>query len=176
MRQFQSPVTGAVAAGVNYIGTDVDAETIKGNRDLAATLRSTSILHHVRAEIFDPPAVKLVFTSPPYFDQEKYSDSEEQSWKKHGANLKNWIEGFLQVVIARAREALTEDGHLVLNIANVKGAPLVQGTLEAAVRCGFTHVETLQMPLSAINRVAPQEPVLVFRKNKDCGPCDPQSH
>ncbi len=158
---------GAHVAGVHYIGTDVEPETIEGNRLLAESLGASHELFVSPAENFDPPRVDLVFTSPPYFDRERYSNREEQTWKKHGSTLDQWLEGFLRPVIERARHALPDGGHLVLNIADLKRRegiiPLVACTIDIACRSNFAHVQTLLMPLAAINRVAPTEPVLVFR-------------
>lgn len=71
-------------------------------------------------------------------------------------------------MMERAQSALQTNGHLVLNIADLKVSkatiPLVEKTIETALATGFLQVETLLMPLAAINRKAPTEPVLVFRK------------
>ena len=45
-------------------------------------------ISHVRMKPFD-----LVFTSPPYFAKEAYSDDEEQSYKKFN-QYETWVEGF----------------------------------------------------------------------------------
>lgn len=154
---------GAHAAGVHYIGTDVDPETIEGNRTLAKAIGSDAVLHLCPAEDFTPPKVNLVFTSPPYFDRERYSQEEGQSWKKY-ESVEAWMEGFLRPIIARAHKALRSNTCLVLNIADLAEMPLVERTIVVAIAAGFLHAETLKMPLSAINRTAPMEPVLVFRK------------
>lgn len=158
---------GAFVSGVHYVGTDVEPETIEGNRRLAEVLGARYDLFVSPAEIFEPPPVDLVFTSPPYFDREHYSESEHQSWKKHGRSLAAWIDGFLLPVIQRARRALRPGGRLILNVAdlqeNGKTIPVVDQTIAAALTSGFLHVETLRMPISAINRRLSSEPLLVFQ-------------
>lgn len=157
---------GAVAAGVHYIGTDVEPATIEGNRALAAALQAPADLYEVAAEHFEPPPVDLVFTSPPYFDRERYSHSAAQSWR--GRNITAWLTDFLRPVIEKSYAALPSGGRLVLNIADIRERgrriPLVMAAKEEAHRIGFVHAETLQMPLAAINRHRPIEPLLVFRK------------
>ncbi len=165
---FGGRLLGAFAAGVHYTGTDVDIVTVEGNRKLAERLGANYDLIVAPAETFNPPKVDLVFTSPPYFDRERYSHAENQTWKKHGHDLDAWLEGFLRPVVERAHKALSGGGYLVLNIADLKErgkvVPLVSRTIELAVQSGFAHVKTLLMPLAAINRANPAEPVLVFRR------------
>lgn len=158
---------GAHAAGVRYIGTDVEPRAVDGNLRLASALGFETRVECVPAETFEPPAVDLVFTSPPYFDRERYSHGAEQSWRRY-RNLDGWIAGFMRPVVKRAHGALRGRGHLVLNVAdlNERGTvlPIVALTIQAALDAGFVHVETLQMPLASINRVSAKEPVLVFQK------------
>lgn len=162
---------GAIAAGVHYVGTDVDAETVSGNQLLAKMLGANAEITLSPAEQFTPPVIKLAFTSPPYFDRERYSQNESQSWRRH-AQLDTWIENFLRPVADQARDALVADGALVLNIADLRdGArvvPLVEKAVTTIRASGFTLEKILKMPLAAINRNAPAEPLLVF-KNKRGG-------
>ena len=157
---------GAFAAGVHYIGTDVEPETIEGNRRLAKVLGASHELFVTPAESFDPPPVDLVFTSPPYFDRERYSTNKNQSWQKY-SNLEEWTVGFLRPIAEAARRALHPTRFLVLNVANFRNRnetiPIVDRTLATVLESGFVHVETLLMPLAAINRRAPTEPILVFQ-------------
>jgi len=158
-------LVGALAAGVSYVGTDVDPETVKGNRELADVLGGDAEVHCCPAEGFDPPEVGLVFTSPPYFQRELYAEGE-QSWKY--SEFDSWVEGFLRPVVERGVGALLPGGHFVLNVADVrigrKKIPLVERTGEVLSRADLVEVERLRMPLSVLNRENPYEPVLVFRK------------
>jgi DNA modification methylase len=164
-------VLGAVAAGIRYIGTDVEAETVEGNQRLASLLGAGGqvTLHQQAAEGFDPGPVDLVFTSPPYFDRERYSTASEQSWRKHSGGIDAWVQGFLRPVIEHAHQFLPAGRHLVLNVADLrqgrKVLPLVDLTVTTAVGAGFTLETTLEMPLAVVNRKAGAfEPVLVFRR------------
>jgi hypothetical protein len=158
---------GALAVGVRYIATDVEPETIEGNRKLAEALGKEASLHLSPAEEFDPGKVDLVFTSPPYFDREQYSQRPGQSWIHYG-DLRSWVEGFLAPVVKTAWESLSSGQYLILNFADIKvkggAVPLVAEAVSVAQGVGFTHTETLEMPLSRLNRNAASEPVLVFQK------------
>lgn len=157
---------GALAAGVGYWGTDVEGATVGGNRELAGLLGCGDRvqLFEGKAQEYKPDVlVDLVFTSPPYFDQERYSEGAGQSWVEF-STLGEWVEGFLRPLVQRSWEALKPGGRLVLNVADVKGHALVESTFKVAVEVGFTLVEEWRMPLMALNRKNPWEPVLVFKK------------
>lgn len=159
---------GAHLAGVKYTGTDVDPETVAGNQRLAKFLGSDATVVQCPAEAFTPPSdLDLVFTSPPYFDRERYSQEEGQSWKQHGSSLDVWLDGFLVPVVRSALKSLKPGCPLILNVADLKErsgiVPLVEGVIRTAVREGFTHDHTVQMPLAKLNRGDASEPMLVFR-------------
>jgi hypothetical protein len=73
--------------------------------------------------------------------------------------------------LSNAHLGLVAAGRLVVNIANVKSYPtLTKDFLSLARRCGFCHVETLRLALSAIQgtrKGSPYkyEPVFVFKKS-----------
>ena len=57
----------------------------------------------------------LVFTSPPYFDIEKYSKDENQSYIRY-PEYGLWVDGFLRPLIENSFEFLNKNGYLVLNV------------------------------------------------------------
>jgi hypothetical protein len=157
---------GALASGVRYIGTDVEPETVAGNLALADALGKRDLVRVecVPAQEFDPGEVDLVFTSPPYFDRERYSENKAQSWKTF-STVETWVDGFLVPLLTTA---FKRSPRLVLNIANLKTRKglidLVALTKEAAAKVGWVFVEELKMPLRQLNRSRPFEPVLVFER------------
>jgi len=64
-------------------------------------------------KIFD-----LIFTSPPYFDKEKYDQSELQSYKKY-KGFDSWMQNFLFEAINVQSKSLKSGGHLVINISDI---------------------------------------------------------
>jgi len=60
----------------------------------------------------------LVFTSPPYFRVERYTEEDTQSWKRY-KKLDVWLEKFLFDSLEKAWQALKSGGHLVVNISDV---------------------------------------------------------
>lgn len=61
---------------------------------------------------------ELVFTSPPYFDIERYTQEGNQSWKRY-RKLDDWLNNFLFTVLDKAWKALKSGGHMVINISDV---------------------------------------------------------
>ena len=61
----------------------------------------------------------LIFTSPPYFNLEIYSDDENQSSSRY-KTYNSWINNFLFTVLEKSIETLNKGGYLAINIKNIK--------------------------------------------------------
>lgn len=79
-------------------------------------------MHNIPAEEFDFTQVHdvdVVFTSPPYFNIEKYNrDDSTQSWKRY-KKLPQWLDGFLFPTLSGAWGTLKEGGYMIINISDV---------------------------------------------------------
>jgi hypothetical protein len=156
---------------IKYIGTDPAENTMLGlqtiSSDFADDSNTSVKLHMQGSEIpfLEPESIDFAFTSPPYFDTEKYSDEQTQSYMKFGS-VESWNEGFLRSTIRNAYNALKHEKYMILNVANVKShKTLVEDTKRIALEEGFVWVEELQLSLSAIAKGGYKyEPVLVFKK------------
>lgn len=129
--------------------------------------------------------VDLVFTSPPYFSAELYSDDATQSSLKFD-DYHNWRSGFLAPTLKAAAEWVRIGGYVVWNIANSGGYPLEEDTRLICRQLGLKHVATEKMliaggaggnkkkrgALTTWNfatvggKLRKYEPVYVFRKEK----------
>lgn len=132
--------------------------------------------------------VDVVFTSPPYFFRELYSDDPEQSAKKF-STFEDWCEGFLNPTLETAAKWLKPGGILLWNIADIKVAgkylPLEQRSIDYATAGGLVQNKTIRLLMSNMpggNRVKEDgtgtakntclvngrlvkfEPIFVFRK------------
>ena len=116
----------------------------------------------VREESYD-----LVFTSPPYFDAEKYSEEDTQSYIRYPTELK-WVKGFLKVLIENAYKGLKPGGYFLLNIANtVHATNIEEFSYALGVKTGFILEDMLKLQLSSISgKGVKYEPIFVFRKKK----------
>ncbi len=144
---------GAIAAGVNYIGTDPCIPTYEGLekiRDEYGHEHKSYILLRQGSETFVPPnnSIDFVFTSPPYFGWEAYGDEPEQSSIKFSTS-DMWKEKFLKQTIANAYTGLKPGKYLALNVANTKQyKTFEEDTVELAKEVGFEHTDTWWLSLS----------------------------
>ena len=157
---------------VRYIGTDPATETMQGlvgiQKDFGLRGRTFIDLFKQGSEIDVPmedESVDFCFTSPPYFDTEKYSDDEAQSYKKFDS-VELWNEGFLRETIRNCMRVLKSGKYMVLNVADVKThKSLVADTIRIAREEGFEFEEELKLLLSSMIKGGYKyEPVLVFKK------------
>ena len=60
----------------------------------------------------------MIFTSPPYFDKEKYDQSEQQSYKMY-KGFDSWMKNFLCKAIEIHSKSLKNGGHLIINVSDI---------------------------------------------------------
>lgn len=161
-----------------YIGTDpnTDHNTDDGRTKYhqieefvnTKTSRNSPFTHTNKCDIFqkgsevikdDPKFLKykgkldLVFTSPPYFAKEAYSDDPEQSCHKF-PQYEGWIEGFLRPTLETAVEWLKSDRYLLWNIADAvfdgERLPLEQASIDILTSLGMEYKGKLKMALAAM--------------------------
>ena len=162
---------GAVASGVieKYIGTEPCLKTYNGLLQIKNELCNDmqTEIHMIGSEDFIPPnnSFDMCFTSPPYFNTEKYSNEKTQSYIKYSTK-DEWNEKFLLKTIKNCMTGLKKNGILAINVANVKShLNLEETTKELCEMAGFRHIETLKLLLSSISKGGyKSEPVFVFKK------------
>ena len=95
----------------------------------------------------------LVFTSPPYFDREQYSEDEEQSFKLY-PKYDSWRDDFLRPTLTNAYENLREDRYLLWNIADIKVGknyhPLEQDSIDILLSLGAEYKGKLKMLMTSM--------------------------
>ena len=100
-----------------------------------------------RAEMICSPAEDMdlgdktfdfVFTSPPYFDIERYSQEDTQSWKRY-PEVNSWVKGFLFPTLEKCWGHLSEGGRILVNIADKKGFDLCTPMLKHMESLGATY-------------------------------------
>ena len=155
-----------------YIGTEPSTKTFEGLcklRDDFVYLGKDIQLHMMGSEDYIPQkdSLDLCFTSPPYFDTEKYADEETQSYNKFPTR-ETWGSGFLQSTFRNCYHGLKMGGYMLINIANTpKYKDLEEMTIKYANLVGFDHTDTLQLILSAVMGAGyKREPIFVFQKNR----------
>jgi 16S rRNA G966 N2-methylase RsmD len=167
---------GAIAGGVKfYIATEPSKLAFDGLHDMAEDFagKMNYEIFKCGSEEYQPEKNMLdfCFTSPPYFDLEKYSDEPSQSYKKFD-NKEAWVEGFLKKTFKNCYYGLKKGGYMLINIADVKGKHNINlewETIITAESIGFTHENTFQLALSNVNlrdkgTKFKYEPIYVFKK------------
>lgn len=171
---------GALALNKSYIGIEPNKAQIAG------CLRLTKALSRLH---FSLPGIQLlngvaedelshlpnnfadlVFSSPPYFDWEHYSESNNQSFKRF-PGFEQWRSSFLELVIAESYRILSKNGHLVLNVTNGNRLPSSAHVKDAARSVGFRLLTVHRMVLRKVPYLHPRngkivktELLLVFKK------------
>lgn len=175
---------------IHYIGTDpnTDHNTENGRtkyHELAdfyntRTYRSESLFPHVNTyEIFqdgsevirDNPAFQkykgnldFIFTSPPYFAKEVYSQDPTQSCHKF-QSYDSWRDGFLRPTLETCVEWLKCNRYMAWNIADVDigkdRLPLEQDSINILESLGMKYITKLKMvlaPMPGSNRIVDGKP------------------
>lgn len=155
---------------IEYVCCDPSINTYKGLLKLQELYEYTdkkSIINNVCAEdyYYKDDYFDLVFTSPPYFNTEHYSNEDSQSYVRY-ATYDVWRDNFLKPLIVNSYKMLKLKGYFIINIADVKTAlTLEKDTVEFALGCGFTLEDTLKLVLSSISGKGKKyEPVFIFKK------------
>jgi hypothetical protein len=110
----------------NYVGIDPNLKLLGGYVEQIKYYNSIGTpknysLHPACAEdptLYLKDKFDLIFTSPPYFDKEKYDQSENQSYIKYKA-FDSWMKDFLFKAIELRAKNLKSGGHLVINISDI---------------------------------------------------------
>ena len=154
----------------HYIGTEPSSKTYKGLLQMSeefSYINKKVDIYKQGSEEYLPnkSSLDLCFTSPPYFDTEKYSDESTQSYKKFPTQ-DEWVNGFLRKTIENCYYGLKEGGYMLYNIANTPKYKFIEEeTVKISKELGFTQEETLQLTLSSVMGAGYKyEPIFVFKK------------
>ena len=128
----------------------------------------------------------LVFTSPPYFDREQYSDDDEQSFKAY-PQYEDWRDNFLKPTLENSFHSLRDDRYILWNIADIKIGknkfyPLEQDSIDILTNLGMEYKGKLKMLMTSMvgvdqsnvknsviikKKALKYEPIFVFYKREN---------
>ena len=175
---FGGRMLGSSCLKRHYVGIDASTEQVNGLQNLNKAIKKYSLgsaeIQHGSAEEILPTMASssfdLIFTSPPYFNLEKYSYNEKQSYIRY-PSYALWKERFLKTIIEESSRLLKRGGYLVINIADTRRQALAADFEKIA--SAFLHLNTKYLlnlssrPLHRKNGFAYKaEPVYVFQKVK----------
>lgn len=112
-----------------YVGIDPNKKLSDGYGDQYLTYKtgkeSLFIIKPAEEVEYRGEEFDTIFTSPPYFDTERYSTVDTQSWIRY-KTLYDWFDKFLCTSIDKAWNALKRDGVLLINVSDVYGHHKIQ--------------------------------------------------
>ena len=185
---FGSRMSGALLSGNNYCGFDPNRTLFKqlvayrkflSENDVIEPSRRCGLYNH-GSEIHRPELDGLFdvsFTSPPYFNLEKYSDDDSESTKNYN-NYQAWVDYFVIPTVTNTYMYLKVGGYAMINIKNInKSNPCYDDFFKAFSSIdGFEFVEELDMSFNKKQYgkqyndekgvIKNSEPIMVFRKVK----------
>jgi hypothetical protein len=93
-------------------------------------------------------------TSPPYFNRERYSKDQNQSWVKYGSSYESWSKGFLKPTIENISQLMVDGGIFYMNIADIKHnsklLSLEQDTIDGGDEYGCSSTGVYKMLMSTM--------------------------
>lgn len=171
---------GAIAANRDYIGIEPNLSQVKGFTKMSDAIAAGGFqLPNLR--FLNGPAEKelpklrqgsadLIFSSPPFFNWEHYSHSNNQSFRRY-PRYDAWLARFLIPVIAESCRLLKQDGYLVLNVTNGRRRPSPEDVAKIARKVGFRCLTVHEMVFPKVPYLHPRgtgpvkrELIMAFRK------------
>lgn len=164
----------AICKNGKFIGTDPSSAMIADAKRLVNEFSSlrTGLVFDLKQEgseqtNIESSSLDLVFTSPPYFDKEKYYDEPGQCWRDHNT-LDKWITLYLRPTLMTISRAIKQSGSVIINIDH-KNVDIV---VKEAEFCELRLVDTLKIYSGhdhfsrkvGHTEKGRHEPVLVFQK------------
>lgn len=173
---FGGRLIGAMASEKvkSYVGVEPSTKTYEGLWELDKALRNICGikknigLYKIGSEDFllDDVKFDLCFTSPPYFDREKYSTEETQSYIKFPTQPE-WMHGYLIRTLENCWYMLKDNGYLVINIADVRTYPGLVKDFLYFVKDMYKLIDQYKYALSGMFRYGfKYESIFVFEKIK----------
>ena len=165
----------------NYIGVDPNTETVKYLNYLNSLIyQAIGVKNEIvctTSEEYQPEEIDCAFSSPPYFNLEKYTDEPTQCMVRY-QSLNSWFEGYVEPTLQNIYRGLNNDGIFATNIADYKTygqkepIKIVDRTIHNAERIGFKHIQTIKMMLTTrpgvgndrLEKHTKWEGVYVFKK------------
>jgi tRNA1(Val) A37 N6-methylase TrmN6 len=172
---YSSRLLGFMSQGYEgkYVGIDPCKQTVVGLKETFDVIKNLdkkrheceiisdmaeSYLPNIESESYD-----IIFTSPPYFNLEKYDNDDTQSYIKY-PRYDEWRDKFLFKIILECKRIMKPDGTFLLNIANARQNNIIED-VGKFVKDVFRieNVLIMHSPSSWLEKIS--EPIFVFKRN-----------
>lgn len=174
----------AMHKGIKYIGTDPNyllterLEQIKNRYDEVNNVKTDVNIYTQGSEQHIPElenTVGFIFSSPPYFDLEKYQIGN-QSYKD-GMSYQDWLESFIRPTVKNCYKYLIDNGYFAINIKNIDDYLMLDDCKRIIEEEGFElHATETLKNIKRVHgdrgtngkcvKMNRDEQILVFRKGK----------
>lgn len=140
----------------SYTGIDPNTETVNNlqylNTLIEAAVGNPGTIVQTVSEEYEPENIDLAFSSPPYFNLEKYCDEPTQCMVRY-TTMDQWFEGYVVPTMRNIHRGLNSDGVFATNIADYKSYGnkeyfVVDRWIQTAEQLGFKHSRTIKMMLN----------------------------
>lgn len=184
---YSGRLAGCIASNRNifYHGIDPNGKTAVGNMEMANFFSSQynvlgeriykyrfrfdmGMAEEVMSEIREE--YDLIFTSPPYWNVEIYSEEMSQSCNKY-ENYENWLQNFLYNIVDYSKRLLKEYGFLAINIKNTEKYKIADDICAYCKREKWELEKTYHMRLAnssyhrKVGDTFHTEPIFIFKKS-----------
>lgn len=185
---FGSRMSGALLSGNNYFGFEPNNTLYEQLVSYKNWLLNNNYIsqdticnfYNCGSETYQPDlenSIDVSFTSPPYFNLEKYANDNSASTKNYN-DYSKWVEEFVIPTVENTYKYLKINGYAMINVKNLtKSNPCYDDFFKAFSNItGFEFIENLD--LSIIKKqygkqwdnkkgvISNKEPIMVFRKVK----------
>ena len=160
---FGGRLLGVLSSQKNlkYIGFEPNLETYTNLLELKGYIEEAYNLNSSQSSIFlqgsEIPFDKFLensidfsFSSPPYFDLERYSDEDTQCYNKY-PNLEDWLEGYVRATVKNLYFSLKKGKYCAVNISDFKinnnNVEFVKEWIKISEEEGFKLVQIIPMKL-----------------------------
>lgn len=171
---FGSRMLGALSSKYKYyyIGVepykDLYQRLLIFSKWITSTLlqEPSSSIYNLGSEIFIPDLIEKIdisFSSPPYFDYEKYTESDTQSYIMF-PTYKEWLEGYVVATMKNIYQYTKCGGFHLVNLEDTKRIKIVDDWIKIALSVGFKleQIEEIKTMKRATNKN--QNKLLVLKK------------
>jgi DNA modification methylase len=185
---FGGRLLGALSSKKNfyYVGVDPNTETIHWANELAQRIENVTgrkksyILKCKGSEDYRPPkdSVDFAFSSPPYFNLEKYTNEPTQAYIRF-PELDSWFENYVKKTVENIYYTLKPNRNYAVNIADFnlgsRRIEYVDRWLKISEEVGFEYLGKVNMKvttrrgsghndLETGKSIPKQEGIFLFRK------------
>lgn len=108
-----------IVSDIEYTGIDPNTNLFDGYNKIINLFAKDKSKYTLINDSFENVKLKkkynMVFTSPPYFDLEIYSNNKKQSVSKYKSE-KDWTNNFLKIALKKSYDSLKMGGYMCINI------------------------------------------------------------